>query len=102
AADLEDRTEKHPVTPGSIVPARELLGELLLELNQPAQALTEFETALKDSPNRFHGLVGAVRAAKLSGNQQKTKDYYAKLVALCGSDCKRPEFVQIQTMVAKK
>src|SRR5206468_11868873 len=54
AADLEDSTEKNPVTPGAIVPARELLGDLLLELREPQQALKEFEASLIVSPNRFN------------------------------------------------
>ena len=65
-ADLDDATDKHPVTPGAILPAREQLGELLLELNQPTAALREFETSLRTSPNRFNGLYGAARAARLA------------------------------------
>jgi hypothetical protein len=68
AGDLEDSTEKHPVTPGLIVPARELLAEMLLEMNQPAQALKEFEASHLKEPNRFRGLYGAARAAELSGD----------------------------------
>ena len=66
AADLEASTEKHPVTPGPIVPALELLGDMLIELNQPEQALLQFETSLKGSPNRFNGLYGAARAARFA------------------------------------
>ena len=66
AADLDDATDKHPVTPGAILPAREQLGELLLELKQPAAALQEFETSLQRAPNRFNGLYGAARAARSS------------------------------------
>ena len=58
AADAEDATEKHPVTPGPVIPARELLGELLLEMNQPALALPEFEKDLERHPNRHNGLIG--------------------------------------------
>jgi hypothetical protein len=82
AADLEDATEKHPVTPGPIVPARELLGDLLLELKQPAQALCEFETSLRASPNRFNGLSGVARAAQHAGDAEKAHTYYARLVSL--------------------
>ena len=67
AAELDDATDKHPVTPGTLLPAREQLGELLFELKQPAAALQEFETSLKTSPNRFNGLYGAARSAKLVG-----------------------------------
>ena len=82
AADLEDSTEKHPVTPGPIVPAREMLGDLLLELREPAQALKEFEKSLLVSPNRFGGLLGAARAAKLSGDMEKARSYYSKLATI--------------------
>lgn len=103
AADLEDSTEKHPVTPGAIVPARELLGELLLELKQPRQALTEFETSLKVSPNRFHGLYGAARAAELSGNSEKASAYYTQLVKLCErADSPRPELQKAKRFLATK
>jgi hypothetical protein len=103
AADLEDSTEKHPVTPGSIIPARELLGDMLIELNQPEQALREFETSLRDSPNRFNGLYGAARAAELSGDLKKARTYYEKLVALCEhADGIRPELRKAKAFLAKK
>jgi hypothetical protein len=95
AAELEDSTDKHPVTPGAILPARELLGDLLLELKQPAQALKEFETVLRTAPNRFNSLSGAARAAHLTGNQQKARIYNAKLLAVCvRADNTRPELQQ--------
>jgi len=84
AAALEDSTDKHPVTPGPILPAREQLGDLLLELGKPAEALTEYRSALADSPNRLNGLYGAARAARLSGDAAAARGYYEKLVALCG------------------
>ena len=82
AADLEDKTEKHPVTPGSILPARELLAELLLDLGRPAEALAEFEASLKVAPGRFNSVFGAARAAELSGDQAKARTFYASLVEL--------------------
>jgi len=82
AADLEDSTEKHPVTPAPVVPARELLGEMLVDLNQPAQALVEFEASAAREPNRFNGLFGAARAAELSGNTAHARTLYTRLVAL--------------------
>src|SRR6516164_7526698 len=63
AAEHEDRTDKHNVTPGVILPARELLAEMLLELRQPEEALVAFETTLLTAPNRFNSLSGAGRAA---------------------------------------
>ena len=82
AADLEDSTEKSPVTPGSILPAREMLGELLLEMNQPQKALDAYERSLKDSPNRLNGLSGAARAAQLAGDREKARAYYVKVAKL--------------------
>jgi tetratricopeptide (TPR) repeat protein len=81
-ADLDDATDKHPVTPGAILPAREQLGELLIELKQPSAALQEFETSLRSAPERFNGLYGAARAASLASDQKKARTYYEKLIAL--------------------
>jgi len=81
AADLEDSTEKHPVTPGAVVPARELLGELLLETNEPALALAAFETALKRAPNRMGALYGAARAAEAAKELKKAQGYYKRILA---------------------
>jgi hypothetical protein len=103
AADLEDSTEKHPVTPGWIAPARELLGEMLLESNQPEQALKEFEACQRVEPNRFRSAYGAARAAELTGDREKARTYYAKLVALCEqADTQRPELKQAKAFLAKK
>ena len=73
AAELEDTTGKHPVTPGAVLPARELLGDLFLELDQPTRALPEFETALRNLPKRFNATYGAARAAELSGDRKRRK-----------------------------
>ena len=87
AADLDDATEKHPVTPGSILPAREQLGELLLDLGRPGDALVEYEASLKRAPRRLSGLFGAARAAKLAGDRSKAGRYYAELAEVTrGSD----------------
>ncbi|HWT78231.1 MAG TPA: hypothetical protein VN648_05440, partial [Candidatus Methylomirabilis sp.] len=102
AADREDATEKHPVTPGPIVPARELLGEMLLELGDPRQALKEFETSHQVEPNRFKGLYGAARAAELSGDREKARTYYASLLALCEqADTERPELKEARVFLAR-
>ncbi|HYO90229.1 MAG TPA: hypothetical protein VEQ40_01270 [Pyrinomonadaceae bacterium] len=101
AADMDDATEKHPVTPGTILPAREQLGELLLELKQPAAALQEFETSLRSAPNRFNGLYGAASAAKLAADKMRAKSYYTKLVALCRqADSTRPEVEEAKAFLA--
>ena len=101
AADLDDATEKHPVTPGTILPAREQFGELLLELKQPKAALQEFETSLRSAPNRFNGLYGAARAARLAADQKKAKTYYGQLLALCRqADSIRPEIEEAKVFLA--
>ena len=103
AADMEDKSEKHAVTPGRLLPARELLGEMLLEMNRPAEALQEFEAAEKHDPNRFRGLYGAGKAATLAGDQAKAKSYFEKLVALTKSaDTERPEIQEAKSFLAKK
>jgi hypothetical protein len=79
AADLDDATEKHPVTPGAILPAREQLGELLLELGRPADALVEYEASLSRAPKRLAGLYGAARSARLAGDSAKAARYFAEL-----------------------
>jgi tetratricopeptide (TPR) repeat protein len=102
AADLDDATDKHPVTPGAILPAREQLGELLIELKQPAAALQAFETSLLSAPNRFNGLYGAARAARSAGDQKNALSYYEKLVALCRqSDGTRPELAEARSFLAQ-
>jgi hypothetical protein len=80
AAEMEDATEKSVVTPGPLAPARELLGELLLESKRPSEALVEFEATLKREPNRFWSLYGAAEAAKRAGDQEKAKWYFNELV----------------------
>jgi hypothetical protein len=79
AADLQDKTGKHPVTPGALLPARELLGDLLLELDRPAEALTEYETSLRASPNRRLSLAGAARAAKAAHREEEARKYSQQL-----------------------
>jgi hypothetical protein len=101
AADREDGTEKHPVTPGAIQPAREMLGELLLDLGQPAAALAEFEASQKIDPNRFHGLAGAALAAERGGDRAKAKRYYEHLLELTKTaDSPRPEIARARAFVA--
>src|SRR4029079_16033207 len=82
AAALDDATEKNPVTPGPILPAREQLAELLLELHRPAEALKEYETSLERAPGRLAGLYGAAQAAKLAGDPVKERRYFAELARI--------------------
>jgi tetratricopeptide (TPR) repeat protein len=84
AADAEDRTEKHPVTPGVPKPARELYGVMLLERGMPNEALAAFEATLKKEPNRLGAYVGAAKAAEKSGDSNKARAYYEKIVAIAG------------------
>jgi len=103
AAAQEDKTDKNNVTPGVILPARELLGEMLLELNKPAEAMAEFEATLQVAPNRFNALSGAARAAKLSGDNAKAKTYYAKLLAICEhADGERQDVQYARSLLAQK
>jgi hypothetical protein len=82
AVDLDATMDKHPATPSSVLPARELLADLLLELNQPAAALVEYQAMLSTDPNRFRSLLGKARAAKQAGDSVTAQDAYRKLVTL--------------------
>jgi tetratricopeptide (TPR) repeat protein len=82
AAGLEATTEKHPVTPGEVLPARELLADMLLDMGRYKEAQSEYEAALERSTNRFNSLYGAGRAAELGGNKKQASFYYKKLVEI--------------------
>jgi tetratricopeptide (TPR) repeat protein len=101
-AALEDTTEKSAVTPGPLAPAHELLGEMLLEANQPADALKAFETGLKKEPNRFRSVYGAGIAAERAGSREKARAYYTQLVKICerGDQPGRPELDHARAYVA--
>jgi len=96
AAEREDATEKSAVTPGPLAPARELLGEMLLETGQPAPALNEFEATIRKEPNRFRALAGAARAATALGDRVKARKYSARLLTICARADKpgRPELIE--------
>ncbi|MGH8728299.1 MAG: tetratricopeptide repeat protein [Burkholderiales bacterium] len=103
AAESEEASDKHPVTPGNVVPSRQLLGDMLMELNKPALALAEFERSLKRDPNRFRGVYGAARAAEASGNGKAAEAYYSKLQSLTAErDTERPELAQAKAYLAKQ
>ncbi len=89
AADLEDATNKNPVSPGELLPARELLGDMLMEMKNPKEALIAYETNLVSRPNRFNSLYGAGMAAEKSGDKEKAKVYFTKLSELKGSNRER-------------
>ena len=91
AADIEDKSEKNIVTPGRLLPARELLGDMLMELKRPAEALKEYEASQQREPNRYRGLYGAGHAAAQSGNRDKARHYFSKLLEVAVSGDHRPE-----------
>lgn len=91
AADKEDAVGKHPVTPGPVLPAREQLGDLLLGMGRPREALAAYEAALACAPKRFNGLAGETALA--SG-------FYKQLLALCGPSCERPEAWRARAFVS--
>ena len=98
AADQEDRTDKSAISPGPIAPARELLGEMLLEAGNPKEALVAFEATMKKEPNRFRGAYGAARAAEAVGNRQLAAQYYRQLLAIAKeADTQRPELVRARS-----
>jgi hypothetical protein len=104
AANMEDGTEKSVVTPGPLSPARELLGEMYLEINKPAKALAEFEATLKKEPRRFRSLYGAAHAAQLSGHDDLSQEYFGELLTVCAhSDTPgRPEIKEAREALAKQ
>ncbi len=102
AVDLESATEKHPVTPGPILPAQELLGEMLLELDRPDEALEAFEASQEVEPGRFRGLFGAARAAELAGRLERADKYYFDLTAQAiAAEGGRPEVASAKEFLAQ-
>jgi tetratricopeptide (TPR) repeat protein len=103
AADGEDGSLKHVAMENRLYPMRELLGDLLLEIGQPAAALTEYETALKATPNRYRGFWGAARAADAAGNRTKAAEYYGKVVELSkNADTERRETREAKAFLARR
>ena len=102
AAALEDATEKHPITPGEVVPARELLGDILMEMKEYSKALEAYEANLKRHPGRFNGLYGAALAAQKSGDVKKATTFYQQLIAIAKlSDTKRPELAAAESFLKR-
>jgi hypothetical protein len=104
AAALEDGTEKSAMTPGPLFPARELLGEMLLEINEPTKALEQFEATLKKEPRRFRSLYGAAHAAQLIGSPTTSQRYFRELLQVCANADKpgRPELKEAREALAKQ
>lgn len=99
-ADLADKAGKHPVTPGTVLPQRELLADLLLELGRPAEALREYEASLAVAPNRMHALAGAAHAADLLGETRRARTFANLLDALAVPGSTRPEVVATRKLLA--
>jgi hypothetical protein len=98
AADRQDKSGGESVS----VPAREMLADMLMELKRPAEALAEYKTVLKNSPNRFNGLLGAARSAQATGDAGGAQSFYAKLAEICGAGADRPELAEAKTYLAQK
>jgi tetratricopeptide (TPR) repeat protein len=98
AADLDATMDKHPATPAEVLPARELLADLLLDIHDPNAALTEYQQSLAAEPNRFRSLLGKARAAKEAGDAAASREAYEKLVVLVSqADPGRAEFAEIKS-----
>jgi tetratricopeptide (TPR) repeat protein len=103
AADGEDGSVKHVAMENRLYPLRELFAELLLETGQPAAALSEFEAALKQTPNRYRAFLGIARAANAAGDRQKASEYYGKLVDLAkNADTERQEIREAKNFLAQR
>jgi hypothetical protein len=104
AANMEDGTEKSVVTPGPLSPARELLGEMLLEMKEPTKALVQFEATMQKEPRRFRSLYGAAHAAQLSGNRDLSQKYFGNLLTVCAHSDEpgRPEIKEARQALAKQ
>jgi tetratricopeptide (TPR) repeat protein len=102
AAAAEDKTEKHPVTPGPLMPARELLGVMLLDRGMAKEALAAFEATLSKEPNRLGAAAGAARAAEKAGDPAKARQYYAKVAELTAEGgSSRPEAKEARAFLAR-
>jgi hypothetical protein len=101
AADMEETSEKAAVSPGRILPARELLGDMLRESGHPAEALAAYEASLVNDPKRFRSVYGAGMAAAASGNTGKAKDYFGRLVQMADATSARPELLKAVEYLAK-
>ncbi|MFT7614574.1 MAG: hypothetical protein ACI9J3_003556 [Parvicellaceae bacterium] len=102
ASEMENNTSKHPVTPGEILPADELLGDMLLAMNKSSEALEAYEKNLQVHPNRFNGIYGAAIAAKESGAEKKATMYFENLIRLTeGTESQRPELQEANEFLKK-
>ena len=101
AADMEDKTEKHPVTPCEVIPAREFLADMLLQMKKTGEALKMYEAELKTHPNRFNGVYGAGLSAETSGQNENARLYYEQLLNISVANSNRPELNTIKIFLKK-
>jgi tetratricopeptide (TPR) repeat protein len=101
AADLEDTSEKAAVTPARMLPARELLGDMLLAAGRPADALAEYEKSQLREPNRYRGLYGAGQAAAQAGNREKARHYFSQLVRMAGDGVRSTDSQAVRQYIAR-
>ena len=103
AVELEGATDKHPVTPGPVLPARELYGDLLMEQGRPAEALAEYEASVAVAPNRLYALGAAVRAADAAGQRDKARAHLVTIEKVTAkADASRPELAKLRAIAAGK
>ena len=100
AADREDASEKSPVSPGRVIPARELLAEMLLQSGNPSEALVQYERSQLRDPNRLRSLIGAGQAAEQLKDRDKARSFYTRVTQLIGTSNSRPEFKQVREYLA--
>lgn len=102
AADMEEASDKHPVTPGNVVPSRQLLAEMLMEAGKPAEALAEFRRSLARDPNRYHSIAGAAHAATAIGDKAVAQAYYEQLLSVAAhADTQRTDLAQADALRRK-
>jgi tetratricopeptide (TPR) repeat protein len=102
AADLEASTPKHAVTPGPTLPAHELLGDLLMEQKQPAEALAAYQRSMELYPRRFNGQLGAARAANALGDASLARTFYQGLLEVAGDGTRQPALEEARSYVAQR
>jgi tetratricopeptide (TPR) repeat protein len=102
AAELEASTPKHAVTPGSTLPAHELLGDLLMEQMQPAEALAAYKRSLELYPRRFNGLLGAARAARALGDESQARTFYQELLEVANGGTRQPALKEAQNYLVPR
>jgi tetratricopeptide (TPR) repeat protein len=100
AVQIEETTQKHPVTPGALYPSHEALGDLLLLSEQPGEALTSYEASLAEWPGRLNSVVGAIHAARAAGQEKKVQEHYRAFSEITsGADVRRAELTKMKQLL---